>query len=250
MTVNNNNPIPFYVALSNNPLSHHVWSCFIFFVTLCLKYLSLSHCTVSYIIYVTLSEHILSRYTPFHLVQSQLHVFLCYTIHHSKYRFCLICVFVQCVTEQPSFSQQNSSLFLLSSPHPLFILSSHLISSPLILLFSQEAPGSTSMSLRKKEGDGEAEGRKERRGWRKRGGEQTEKGTEREWTKEKERVTKKEKEDGDKEKKENRDRDRQRRRGRVSNYRTPSVFKAPLLSHPSCGWEKEKQRKGGGGEED
>lgn len=64
---------------------------------------------------------------------------VCSTIYRSKYRFCLICVFVRCVTEQPSFSQQNSSLFLLSPPHPLFIPSSHLISSPLILRFSQEA---------------------------------------------------------------------------------------------------------------
>lgn len=100
-----------------------------------------------FIIYVLLSEHILSCYTPFHLMRSLLFVFSCDTIHLSKYRFCLICVFVRSVTEQPSFYQQSSSLFLLSSPHPLFILSSHLISSPLILFFSQEAPGSTSMSL-------------------------------------------------------------------------------------------------------
>lgn len=38
-----------------------------------------------------------------------------------------------------------------------------------------------------------------------------------------------------KQKKKNRD------GGRVSNYRTPGVFKAPLLSHPS--WEREKQQK-------
>lgn len=54
--------------------------------------------------------------------------------------------------------------------------------------------------------------------------------------KKKEQVTKKEKDIGDTERKKNRDREvRQRQRGRVSNYRTPSVFKAPLLSHPSCG---------------
>lgn len=189
-----------------------------------------------------MSHYLKSRYIPFHLLRRQLCVFSCSAIHHSKYRLCLICVFVRCATEQPSFSQQNSSLFLLSSPHPLFILSSHLISSPLILLFSQEAPGSTSMGLKRNEGDRERhEGRREMR---------TEREGQGEWKrrkKTKQKVTKKEEEDGGKQKKRNRNsgKDRETARGRVSNYRTPSVFKAPLLSHPSCGWEKEKQRKEG-----
>lgn len=53
--------------------------------------------------------------------------FSCHTIHHSKHRFCLIRVYVRFATEQPSFSQQNSSLLLLSSLYPLF--SSNLFSS-------------------------------------------------------------------------------------------------------------------------
>ena len=69
----------------------------------------------SCIIYVPLSQHFLSCYTPFHFMQRQCNVFFCYTINHSKYGSCLICVFVRCVTEQPSFSQQSSSVSLLSS---------------------------------------------------------------------------------------------------------------------------------------
>lgn len=128
--------IYYFIALSNNPLSHHISSCLIFFRHL--MYLSLLH-------------------------MIHLHWFFCYNIHHSLNRFCLICVFVRSVTEQSSFSQQNSSVFLLSCPHPLFILSSHLISSPLILLFSQEAPGLTSMSRSKKEGDSEVAREREKK---------------------------------------------------------------------------------------
>lgn len=62
-------------------------------------------------------------------------------------------------------------------------------------------------------------------------------GRESEGEKKKQKVTKKEEEGGGKQKKRNRNsgKDGETARGRVSNYRTPSVFKARLLSHPSCG---------------
>lgn len=44
-----------------------------------------------------------------------------------------------------------------------------------------------------------------------------------------------------------RERKRQKQRGRVSNYRTPTVFKAPLLCPLFLWLKKEKQRKGRGG---
>lgn len=86
----------------------------------------MSQCIVSYVI---LSDHIpnISVYTPFYLLRRQPRVFSCHTINHSKHRFCLIRVYVRFATEQPSFSQQNSSLLLLSFLYPLF--SSNLFSS-------------------------------------------------------------------------------------------------------------------------
>lgn len=162
-----------------------------------------------------------------------------------------------CVTERPSFSQQNSSLLLLSSPHPLFILSSHLISPPLILRFRQEAPGSTSMSLQEKGGDGQTEGEERRQrkwqetGWR--GGQRKGKG---EKKKEQKKGNHKKGERGKQGNKKSGERDRERwgdRERGVSNYRTPSVFKPHFYLTLPVAERKKRQRKeggGGGGEED
>lgn len=152
-------------------------------------------------------------------------MFWCYNVCHSKHRLFLICVFVVCVRTAIILSE-NSSLLLLSPPHPLFILSSHLISSHPI--FRKLLDLHQWASKRKREME---------RQWEKRHREGQRKVKERT-----ERVTSKGNEDGGKRKTET---DRQ---GRVSNYRTRSVFKAPLLSHPS--WEKESQQKEGGGAEE
>lgn len=109
----------YYVATLNNLVSYHVILLNHFFwpqdASAC--------CNVS-----LLSDQIQNKSlcTSFYLLRKQLCVFLHWAIYHIKH--VLLCVFVQFMAEQPSVSQQSWALLLSSPPHPLFMLSSHLIS--------------------------------------------------------------------------------------------------------------------------
>lgn len=174
----------------------------------------------------------MSLYAPFYLWQRQLPVFLCASINHSKHRLCLICVLYQ--LRRRSYHSPDRSL---CPGYPLHIPSSHPRSPPLILLPRQEAP---ELTIGKPLRGGTGWRNEERENIRERlqrgesgdlerpdrgDGKEQETGREQEIDRGQGKQMKK---TG------LRARQTDRKGERANNYRPPSVFKASLLSQPSC----------------
>lgn len=129
----------FYVATSYDLVSHHVILLNHFFgprmpqlVTMCSFDLIISRTNLFVL--------------PF-LLRKQLCVFLCSTIYHIQHMFCYMFLSSLWAVFRAAFTASAELIAVVvisSSPYPLF--SSNLFSS-FVLLFKQEAPGSTSDAL-------------------------------------------------------------------------------------------------------